>query len=213
MSIEMPKLITPPVRLSWAALLSPKENTNDNGETKLQYSAALLFPKDPAAEYARLGLPAVLAEQYAARMEVLFKGVMIKAVEYYGKDKIPPGIRNRDLGKGSGWPFRDQGQKDDDGYTPGALFLNVSTIRKPQIVDRARQPLTDPEKVYSGAWAICSLNAYGYKAKGNTGIGLGLNNVQIVADDERFGGGSSAESDFNNDIFGGSVDLSDLGIG
>lgn len=220
MAIEIPKLITPPVRLSYAhKLITGEEKINPKtGEKYREYGCAMLFPKDPAATYARLGLPAVLATQYADRMKTLETGVRLKAVEFFGgADKIPKGVRTKDLGKSSGWPFRDQAQKEGDGYEDGALFLSsVSSRRKPRIVGRNPSVDIDPDKVYSGVWAICSLNVYGFKTDGNTGISFGLNNVQIVADDERLGGGgSSAEDDFADSAsaFGGSVDLSDLGIG
>lgn len=223
---EISPLLTPLIRLSFAhKLVSGEEKRNvKTGETYKEYGCAFLFPKDPAATYARLereeklpaGAAAKLVAVYAPRMSAMEAAVMEKAAEYFGgKDKVPYGVRSKDLGKSSGWPFRDQGQKEGDNYEPGALFLShVSTRRAPKIVDRARQPITDMDKVYSGVWAICSLNVYGYNNEGNKGISFGLNNVQIIADDERLGGGAGGdpEADFaGNDMFG-NVDLADLGI-
>lgn len=98
-------------------------------------------------------------------------------------------------------PLRDgdEEREDDENYT-GMMFLNASSLRKPQIVDEELDPIMDKEDFYSGCWGRASINFYAFDVSGNRGIAAGLNNLQKMEDGERLGGGaSSAESDFGDD--------------
>lgn len=209
-------VVTPIVRLSYPALFEARRD-NDNPAKKAKFQASLLFPKDPAATYARLGLAPDMAAQYDAQLKAVKAEIMKLAVEAYGgADKLPEEIRSQDLRKNTPWPFRDQAQKDGEGYEPGALFINVSSERKPQVVDQAmRRILTqeDPlrgelgrerklspksvEDVYPGCWVRVSVRPFSYENSGNSGISLGLGNVQLIADDTPLGGGGgNADTEF-----------------
>ena len=48
----------------------------------------------------------------------------------------------------------------------------------------------------TSCYARASINFYAFNVDGNKGIASGLNNVQKLADGERFGGGSRASEDF-----------------
>ncbi|MDP2619877.1 MAG: DUF2815 family protein [Hyphomicrobiales bacterium] len=127
-------------------------------------SAAILFPR-------------------GADIAVLKQAVADCAKETWG-DKIPKGLR---------LPFRDQGEKDFEGYEEGCVFFNASSTQRIPVVDRKLEPIVDEEDVYPGIWAIVTLRAFPYGSKkGSTfspGIGFGLQAVQIVKDGERLGGG------------------------
>lgn len=209
-------VLTPIVRLSYPALFVPKARDDDDGDKKEpSYQVSLLFPKDPAATYQRLGLPPELAAQYADTLKAMKVSIMKLAQEAYGgASGIPAEIAQQDLRKNTGWPFRDQAQKEGEGYEPGALFINCSSKRKPQVVDQGlkrilamddphremlgkegKLSLKTPDAVYPGCWVRVSVRPFSFERKGNHGISLGLNNVQLIADDTPLGGGAGAAED------------------
>lgn len=223
------------VRLAYANLFEPR--ANDAGD--MLYGVNLLFPSNPAEAYRELQLPAgqieALAEEHDRRLLAIKKAVMQCAVQAYGgKEKLPAAIRNQDLGKGSGWPFRDGAQKEDsNGFVAGELFVSVSSRYKPQIVDLSNKVIVsrgDPNRdklgndmrlsrlsdddVFSGVWAYVSVRPYSYANKGNHGISLGLGNIQYVREGEKLGGGggSRPEDDFKENALGAASgsDLEDL---
>lgn len=63
-------------------------------------------------------------------------------------------------------------------------------LKRPGVVDKARQPITDQEEFYSGCYGYVSINFYPFNAKGNVGVAAGLNNVMKVKDGESLGAGS-----------------------
>jgi len=95
-------------------------------------------------------------------------------------------------------PIRDQGEKEEyEGFEEGAFFFNCSSKKRPAVVDRKMQPITDPAEIYSGCWALVTVRPFWFKAPVKKGVSFGLQNVQKIADDERLGGvGTSAADDF-----------------
>ena len=80
----------------------------------------------------------------------------------------------------------------------GSYYFNVSSKRRPGVVDRNVQPILDSTEVYSGMYARVSLTAYAYSYKGKKGVTFGLENVQKIRDGEVLGGGATrAEDDFD----------------
>lgn len=108
-------------------------------------------------------------------------------------------------------PLRDGDKEADqiteDGQTRGekyperlgCFFLNARSPRPVGVVDRQRVPLTDPESVLGGYKVKVALSFYTYSSNGNTGIGCGLNGVQLIAAGEPLGGAGkpSIESMFD----------------
>lgn len=94
-------------------------------------------------------------------------------------------------------PLRDgdTDREDDEAYA-GKLFFNASSKYKPEVIDRYKQPITDPDELYSGCYAYVSINFYPYDFNGSKGVAAGLNNIMKVAEGERLGGRLSAEEDF-----------------
>ena len=60
--------------------------------------------------------------------------------------------------------------------------------------------LEDQELVYSGCYGKVTLNLYPYSKAGNTGIGVGLNNVLKTRDGDNLGGRVSGEVDFADEF-------------
>lgn len=123
-------------------------------------------------------------------------------------DKPPKGLKN---------PFRDGDEKEDlDGYE-GKVFVKFSSTRKPQVIDRFKNEITDVEDFYAGCFARIMCNAYAYDNIGK-GIAFGLGNILKTDDGEPFGIGASDPKDdfaddFDDDDEGGnsSSDDDDLG--
>ena len=54
----------------------------------------------------------------------------------------------------------------------------------------------DEGDFYSGCYGAVTVNLFPYAASGNTGVGVGLNNVIKLRDGEKLAGGRSADADF-----------------
>lgn len=180
----MAHVVVENVRLSYANLMQPRENLSG----KPKYSCVILLPKTDTAQKAKLDQ----AVEQATRDGI--------AKKWGGK--IPASAVS---------PIRDgDGQKPRGGeYGPeckGMWVINASANpdHKPKVVDRFLNEILDPTEIYSGMIANVALDFYAFNAPGNSGISVGLGNVQKVADGEAFGGGGhSIESDFKSaDPFG-----------
>ena len=174
------KVITGEVRLSYARLITPKKNDRDQDT----WSTVLLIPKEDKATLAKLKK----AAQAALEM----------------------GIENGKLKKGTslanGWKtLKDGDERDDLEDAPeyeGHWYMNVNGYRRPGVIDRHRDPITDERDIYSGCYARVSLTAYPFKGDQNKGVTFGLENVQKLRDGEPLGGvvATAPEDDFADDL-------------
>lgn len=174
------RVITGKVRLSYAFIWEPQED--DDGVEK--YSTSFLIPKEDTETFEKIKA-AVLAARKLGK-------------EKKWGNKLPKDLR---------FPVRDGDveveENDKEEAYRGHWFINATSKRAPEIVDRKRQPITDPDKVYSGCYVRLSVNFYPYDHKGNKGIACGLNNIQFIADGEPLGAVRvKAENDFDEWIDG-----------
>ncbi len=90
----------------------------------------------------------------------------------------------------------DDGSQD---YLKGCMFFNASCSedRPPAVVDRFGKPILRADEVYSGCFALVSVNFYPFK-HGKGGIGAGLNHVMKRDEGERLDGRESADSAFKD---------------
>jgi hypothetical protein len=92
-------------------------------------------------------------------------------------------------------PFHDQSKKlQYAGFTPGLKYINHTSKFKPKIVDSspAKNPITDPSRVYPGVWALLVVNAYTYgknPPQPKKGCAFGLQAVMILENDQPLAGG------------------------
>jgi hypothetical protein len=163
-------LFSGPVRLTFPNLFKPRVGKDAPEGDEGKFGASLLFP---------LG----------TNFQVFHDAWLAAA-----KEAFP---RNFVNGQATGLhvPFHDQAEKTVGvkplmGYTPGAVFFNTSSKFKPAVVDMNMNPIVDESRVYPGVWAFVTLNVYKYSNR-KTGIGFGMQNVMIIADDTRLGGGGS----------------------
>lgn len=171
------------VRLSYANLFIPKAGMN--GEEK-KYSTAILIPKTDKKTVREINSA-------------------IEAAKEAGKSKwggkIPATLKT---------PLRDgDEEKPEDEAYAGHYFMNCTANRKPGIINRKGQEITDEDEVYSGCFAKVSINLFAFNTKGNKGIGAGLQNVLKWEDGEAFAGGTSAKEDFKDLIEADSSDAVD----
>lgn len=185
------KVMTPKFRASFVWAFKPQPPMEGStGEPK--YGLTMLFD-----EVARK------SASYKALQDLACHA----AKEKFG-DKIVP--------DGNGWfkfkvgqrifrnPLRDGAEKAEmDGYE-GMTFASATSKMQPGLVDQHLQRIISEEDFYSGCYARATITAYGYDKAGNAGVAFGLQNIQKLADGERFSGRSAAEDDFDSveDIMG-----------
>lgn len=174
-----------PVRLSYVHLFEKYAFEGEDKESA-KYMCSVLIPmKEKAA---------------LKTIEEAIEAVTAEAVSTKWR-----GVRPKRLAT----PLRDGNEKEGAGdeYTD-VMYFNAKSSRRVAVVDRDCEPLTDPESMYSGVWANVSVSFFAYDVSGNKGIGVALNSVQKVRDDEPFGGSTDGSRDF--DSFGGADDDDDL---
>lgn len=165
------KIVTGKVRFSYVHVFQPWAGA-EGQEPK--YSVCVLIPKSDTQTVASIK-------------------AAIEAAKEAGKSlwggKIPPNLRT---------PLRDgDAERSDQPEFQGHWFLNASSKQRPGVVDKQLNPILEPTEFYSGCYGRVSLNFYPYNQAGNRGIGVGLNNIQKLADGEPLGGRTRPEDDFD----------------
>src|SRR3990167_2275310 len=160
-------VMTPEFRVSYPNLLEPRLN-DLNG--KMEYSVVALFKKG----------------EDLSKLKVMAENAVVGR---WGADKAkwPKTLRS---------PFRDQGERESDGYEEGAVFINLKSNQRPGVVDANVQTIIDPSQVYPGCYGRATVRAYAYAQKGNSGVAFGLQNFQKTRDGESLSGRTNAEQDF-----------------
>ena len=158
------------VRASFVHVFEPA--AINGGEPK--YSISLIIPKSDTVTIGKIREAIEQAKQ--------------EGVPKWG-GKIPPNLK---------MPLRDGDidRPDDEAYA-GCYFLNANSREKPQIVDKAVQPIIDQTEVYSGCYGNITVTFFGYNSNGNRGIAAGLGNIQKVKDGEPLGGRARASDEFS----------------
>ncbi|MBD9674938.1 DUF2815 family protein [Pseudomonas sp. PDM21] len=167
-------LITPEAVASFLNVFrpNPKQKTKDG---RPKYTLTLIFK--PAA-------------QKTAGFKALKKAVEDVAHEKWG-DELPKKLKR---------PFltTDDLEKVPTGLDEEDVFIRLSAINKPGIVDQKKAPILDEGDMYAGCFIRCSVQAYTWvDEQGGKGVSFGLNNIQKVRDGDHLAGGSRAEDDFD----------------
>jgi len=157
------------VRLSYANLFEARENKS--GE--LRYSVSLLIPKDHP------------------QVDDLNAAIDAEGENKFGKKWASMRKKNDPLHDAD-----EDGKADDDPVYEGMLYINTSSKRKPQVVDRQVQPILDDSEIWSGCYANVSITVFPFDVPENKGVSFGLNNVQKVKEGERLGGVPNADEEF-----------------
>lgn len=176
----MSNTMTPTFTVSYPKVFKPEVNKL-SGET--EYSLVALFPKGSDLTALKKAAQEAIEKKFGAK------------------------AKNADFLKTLRNPFRDQGEKakvDEttgksvlpQGHEAGAIYMNLKSKQKPQVVDQNVQLILEPTDFYAGCKARATVRAYAYDNKGNKGVAFGLVNVQKVSDGEALGGRTRAEDDF-----------------
>lgn len=168
------KIITGKVRFSYLHVFEPW--AGEEGQEK-KYTASLLIKKDDKETLSKIN-KAIEAAKESAKKKY---GGKLPA-----KFKLP--LNDGDIDK-----------PEDEAYA-GCYYINANCKTKPGVVDKHREPIDDPEEVYSGCYGRASVTFYAFEVSGNKGIACGLNNIQKLKDGEPLGGRISAELDFDDDF-------------
>ena len=93
-------------------------------------------------------------------------------------------------------------ERPDDPAFEGCWYFNCSSQNAPgiRVKDEAGSVVEaiDDDEFYSGCYGAVTVNLFPYSASGNTGVGVGLNNVIKLRDGEKLSGGRSADADFSD---------------
>jgi hypothetical protein len=172
------RVVTGKCRLSYVRVFEPYASSPDDDP---KYSLTLLIPKSDKGTLDRIRRAQEAAKEAG------------KTKKWDGR--IPPNLS---------YTLHDGDEEADLEKNPeykGHMYMAISSKSRPGVVDQYRNPIDDPEMIYSGCYGRVSMNAYPYNAKGKKGVTFGLNNVQFLADGERLGGGrTKAEDDFSDDF-------------
>lgn len=167
---ESGNVVTPIARASFVYVMDAQQPNAKNGLKEPKYSIVLLFGSD-------------------ADLTLLKQNAYEAIVAKWGADraKWPANLK---------LPFRDQGEKQHEGYVAGCKMVVPTAKQKPQVTGPTNKPLTDQSQLYAGCYVRASVRAFTYETGGNKGVSFGLQNLQVLRDGERLGGGAPAEAEF-----------------
>lgn len=168
-------ILTAEGRGAYVAFFKPTLPQGETDKAKERFQGSLVFPK-------------------GTDLSVLNDAVEKCAVDKWGADyKKKHKVKK---------PFLKVEDNPKIGLDPAEfeVFIRTNSKDKPQIVDAKMVSVGEDkaEQVYSGRWMRFSVRPYTYDhPTGGKGVSLGLQNVQLLRDDESLGGmRSKAEDDF-----------------
>lgn len=172
-------VVLPPATGVYVSLFTPRDPPAGS-QGKPRYSIVLLYDKKDAA---KLLAPLQAAAAEVAEAKWPSKGAqVVKAMRY-------PVIADGDE------------RYPDDGAFKGKVFVRASTQadptrRPPGVVNGRMERLLDDEHAFSGCKFKVEVRLFPFDKAGNRGVGVGLNNVQVVAEGERLDGRRAPEDVF-----------------
>ena len=174
----------------YVALFTPRDPMPGSApDKKPRYQITLLYPKDKAEKLLAPFMQAVLR---------------VADGKWPGKGKsVVQAMRYKVIRDG------DADYPDDPTFR-GMYYVKASTEadpkrRPPTVIDAHKNHVEDDEGAYSGCTFNVSVRLYPFDKAGNRGVGVGLNNVQVVTRGVRLDGRKSAEEEF------GEVEGDDIG--
>lgn len=163
------KLITPPFT-GWFVHLNEPRGMKGDPNSEKKYQMLVVLPEN---------------DGFWKKADAL-----IKATAREKWNKVPPKLKT---------PINVGSDLGNETYSDldGMKHANVGNTRKPGVVDKSMDPITDPDELYSGAKYRASLTAYAWDhPTGGKGVSFSLNNVMKVEDGEPLDGRTSPEDDF-----------------
>jgi hypothetical protein len=204
--VKVEDITTPEFRVAMAYVFrkyvskSSKAKGLDENHPDLKYTIRCLFPH-----------PDAMAPEYKAEYESFMRTLKKQAdeagVRKWGPDKKkwPADLRT---------PFRDQAEKDYEGFTPGAVYIQPSTKKKRQVIDGQKNnaDIVDESQFYAGCYARARVHIYAYgSADTARGFAIDLGNIQKTRDGEPLSGRLKAQDEFEP-IAGASVEFDEPAV-
>ena len=179
---DVKKVVTPVFRLSFPALFEAKAM---EGDKKVKFGCAAVWHPKQFSDGDK--------KRWKA-MKALLDDASMERFKKHWKD-LPANFK-----KG----MRDGAEKADlEGYGEGTRFANISSMMRPGVIDKGKEPIGpehgNADEIYPGCWCRATVTAYAYDNKGK-GVALGLQNIQKVSDGERLDSRTDAAEDFEDDI-------------
>lgn len=173
------KIITNPVLLSYLFALEPK--TNKSGKTS--YGAMLIWPKSDKTmtKMVNDAIQAAFIEDKEGKNHLKAKG-----------DVLPKNIKTT---------LYDGDEAEEESFSTtveGCYYLNVSSNRKIDIVDKNREVITDPDEIYSGMYGRCLLQFKAYNNDNIKGITAYVNGIQKTKNGSRLDGVTDPSKAFDD---------------
>lgn len=176
-------------RLSFPKLFKPEEFENDGNP---MYSCSLILdPKNPAVKAIRAAIEEVGKAKFEKEWETVKKAADAKDLNC----------------------LHDGDNKDFDGYA-GNLYVSCRALanKRPTVIDRNRQPLTDADGViYGGCYVNAAVELWAQKNRFGKRVNAQITGVQFVRDGDSFGGGVAPESADSFTDLGEGADAGDVG--
>lgn len=128
---------------------------------------------------------------------------LISALEKSAQEDGKAKMWNGKLPKKYSGPLHDGDIEQDTTERPeyeGCYYINAKSTRRPGVVDKDREIITDEFELYGGCYVRATLAFFPYENSGNAGVGCLLNNIQKLEEGDKFGSGvSDPEDDFDDD--------------
>lgn len=169
------KRITPRFRVAFPQVFQPK----GIGNAEPKFSIAMLFSKaDKSAKQFFVDLMDEALAKETAWDKATKEAVKRKMIsERFGDGDLKP---------------------EYQGYAKH-FYVNASNKYKPDVVDQKRVTIESMDKFYPGCYAHATIIAFTYNSPiGGKGISFSLQNIQKLADGERFGNVAKGEDDFDD---------------
>jgi len=195
---EEPKVYTlgsreHPVRFSYLNAHKPKLVTNKDGTPKLD--------KEGNKQYL-YGCQVHISKKDPATIK-LVQDITERVIQAKWGTKRPANLHV---------PLRD-GDVEWDTKNPdkpepalqGVMFFNCSSKQRPHVVGRKKNPTTnkfdqlDASEIKSGDYGKVSVGFFDYSVDGGKGVGVSLNNIQLLEEGEPLGNRTTAEHDFEDE--------------
>lgn len=162
------------VRLSYLTVFQPRQADPKDPTSKMRYSVSILIKKDhPQVDQIKAAIQEAAEKKFGDKAASILKK--------------KPTLRDGDI------------DRDDDEVYAGHYFVGAASTRKPQVVDKKLNVITDETEAFSGCYGNVSVNFYGYDVDMSKGVACGLNNIQIMRNDGdlRLGGAPNATDEFD----------------
>ena len=167
--MDSTKIITPEFRGSFVALSKPVNIKGESDPDKAKFQITVVLAKDDPF------------------WKKIAKSIEDTAKAKFGK--VPPKLKK---------PVKD-GDESDYPEFADCYTLQAQTQRRPDVCDKALQPIIDADELYSGAWYRVSIRPYAWDhPTGGKGVSFALDNVMKIRDDDPLSGAGTAASDFAN---------------